>query len=92
MASFSDKVKVLIDVDSTGATSGLTKFRDSFKEAEGAVGKFKVVGGAAFDAIKANAAEMAVAAGAAVAGFVFKAVGEFQDLLQLKWLLQPAQL
>ena len=49
MASFADKVKVLIDVDSTGATSGLTSFKKSFDEAEGAVGKFKVAGGAAMD-------------------------------------------
>lgn len=80
MASFSDKVKVLIDVDSTGATSGLASFKKSFDEAEGAVGKFKVAGGAAMDFVKQNAASMALAAGAAIATFAAKAIGEFQDL------------
>lgn len=80
MASFADKVKVLIDVDSTGATSGLTSFKKSFDEAEGAVGKFKVAGGAAMDFVKENAASMALAAGAAIATFAAKAIGEFQDL------------
>lgn len=80
MASFSDKVKVLIDVDSTGATSGLASFKKSFDEAEGAVGKFKVAGGAAMDFVKQNAASMALAAGTAIAAFAAKAIGEFQDL------------
>lgn len=79
MASFADKVKVLIDVDSTGATSGLTNFKKSFQEAEGAVGKFKVAGGAAMDFIKENAASMALAAGAAMAAFGAKAIGAAAD-------------
>ena len=80
MASFADKVKVLIDVDSTGAVSGLTKFKQSFSEAEGATGKFKVASSAAFDAIKANAVEFGVAAAAAIGTFAVKAIGQFQDL------------
>ena len=80
MASFSDQVKVLIDVDSTGATSGITKFKSSFAEAEGAVGKFKVASGAAFDFMKANLATFAAGAGAAIGAFALKAIGEFQDL------------
>lgn len=80
MASFSDQVKVLIDVDSTGATSGITKFKSSFAEAEGAVGKFKVASGAAFDFVQKNAAQFAAIAGAAIGTFAIKAITEFQDL------------
>ena len=80
MASFSDQVKVLIDVDSTGATSGITSFRKSFDEAEGAVGKFKVASGAAFDLVKANAGKMAAAAGAAITAFAIKGANDFVDL------------
>ena len=80
MAGFADKVKVLIDVDSSGAVSGLTKFRTSFKEAEGAAGKFKVASGAAMDFVKANAVSMAAGAGIAIAAFAAKAVGAFQEL------------
>lgn len=80
MASFSDQVKVLIDVDSTGATSGITKFKSSFAEAEGAVGKFKVASGAAFDFVKNNAATFAAAAGAAITAFAIDGIKKFQDL------------
>lgn len=80
MASFSDTVKVLIDVDSTGAVSGLANFRKSFSEAETATDKFKVVTGGAFDAIKNNAGTLALGAGTAIAGFALKAIGDFQDM------------
>lgn len=80
MASFSDTVKVLIDVDSTGAVSGLANFRKSFSEAETATDKFKVVTGGAFDAIKNNAGTLALGAGTAIAGFAMKAIGDFQDM------------
>lgn len=80
MASFSDTVKVLIDVDSTGATSGLANFRKSFSEAETATDKFKVVTGGAFDAIKNNAGAMALGAGTAIATFAYNAINDFSDL------------
>ena len=80
MASFSDTVKVLIDVDSTGAVSGLANFRKSFSEAETATDKFKTVTGGAFDAIKNNAGTLALGAGTAIAGFAMKAIGDFQDM------------
>ena len=80
MASFSDKVKVLIDVDSTGATSGLANFRKSWSEAEKASDKWKLATSGAMDMVKANAGAFALGAGAAIAGFAVKAIGDFQKL------------
>lgn len=80
MASFSDKVKVLIDVDSTGATSGLANFKKSWGEAERASDKWKLATSGAMDMVKANAGALALGAGAAIAGFAVKAIGDFQKL------------
>lgn len=80
MASFTDKVKVLIDVDSTGATSSLTRFKDEWKNAQTATDKWKVGTTAAMDFVKENIAGFAVAGAAALATFAVKAVGAFKDL------------
>ena len=48
--------------------------------ATGAMGKFKAGSNAALSAVKANAGNFAMAAGAALVGFAVKSVGAFQDL------------
>lgn len=80
MASFSDKVKVLIDVDSSGAQSGIAGFKKSFSEAETSADKLKVVGSKAFEAIKANAVEFGAAAAVAIGKFALDATVDFQNL------------
>lgn len=80
MASFADKVKVLIDVDSTGAVKGVADFKRAFGEAEGSADKLKVVGSAAFQQIKANATEFAAAAAVAIGKFALDATMDFQNL------------
>ena len=79
MASFSDRVKVVIDVVSDGASSGLSKFRRDLDAADTRMGKFKVATSGAFDYVKKNAAGFAIGAGSALAVFGAKAVGEFTD-------------
>lgn len=64
----------------TAAQAGFNNFKSKIAEADGAMGKMKAGFGAASDFVKANAASMASAAGAAIAGFVIKAIGDFQDL------------
>lgn len=79
MASFSDTIKLTIDVI-TGQ-SGKSPFkgiRDDINEAEGSFGKLKAAGAGAFDFIKQNAAGFALGAGTALAGFAVKAVGDFE--------------
>jgi tetratricopeptide (TPR) repeat protein len=80
MASFSDKVKVLIDVDSTGAVKGVADFKRAFSEAETGADKLKVVGTKAFEQIKANATEFAAAAAVAIGKFALDATMDFQNL------------
>lgn len=62
MATFSDKVKVIIDVATGDATKSIATFKTRFAEAEGAVNKFKVVGSQAAQAFAANWKTAAVAA------------------------------
>jgi hypothetical protein len=75
-----NKIKVIIDVVGDKASSSLRSFKADLANTEGALGKMKVTGSAAFETIKGNAANFAMAAGAALVGFAAKAVGEFQKL------------
>ena len=62
------------------AEAGFKNFKSKVAEAEGGMGKLKAGFGAATDFMKANAATFAASAGAALAGFAIKAVGQFQNL------------
>jgi hypothetical protein len=76
-------IPIVTDFNSKGlqdARNAFDNFKTKVGEAEGAFGKMKAGFGAASDFVKANAAAMASAAGAAIAGFAIKAVTDFQDL------------
>jgi uncharacterized protein YutE (UPF0331/DUF86 family) len=77
--AFSDKLTVVIDFVTGPAQSGLGKMRGEVAKAEGAFGKMKAAGNVAFDSVKANAAEFALAAGGALIAFGVKSVKAFQD-------------
>jgi hypothetical protein len=77
--AFSDRLTVVIDFVTGPAQSGLGKMRAEVQKAEGAFGKMKAAGTVAFDAVKANAANFAMAAGAALVTFGVKSVKAFQD-------------
>jgi len=62
------------------AQAGFNNFKNKVAEADGAMNKFKAGAGAALDTVKANAAQFAAAAGAAIVGFAVKAINDFQDL------------
>jgi hypothetical protein len=62
------------------AKAAFANFKTDVSAATGAMGKFKAGGNAALNAVKANAANLALAGGAALAGFAVKAIGQFQDL------------
>jgi hypothetical protein len=80
MASFTERIRILLEVDGDGATSSFKKFRTSVSEAQGPLGKLKAVGTGAMDAIKNNAGTLALAGGAAVAAFAAKGIIDFQNL------------
>jgi hypothetical protein len=74
------KIRVVIDVVGDKAAASLRNFKSDLAGAEGAFGKMKVAGTAAFDQIKGAGAEMAVAAGAALVTFGVKAASAFTGL------------
>jgi len=68
------------DAGLKSAQGAFSTFRSKVAEAEGGMGKFKAGSQVAFDSVKANAGALALGAGAAIAGFAAKAIGDFQDL------------
>ena len=62
------------------AKAAFANFKTDVSNATGAMGKFKAGSNAALSAVKANAGNFAMAAGAALVGFAAKSVGAFQDL------------
>lgn len=87
MAAKTASLSVNIIADAAKAKAGLKeaetafgKFSREVGNAQGAMGKFKVIGGAAFDSIKANAIGFASGAAAAIGAFAIKSVMAFQDL------------
>jgi hypothetical protein len=68
------------DAGLKSARGAFDNFKTKVAEAEGGMGKFKAGATAAMDTVKANAGAMAVAAGAAIAGFALKAVNDFRQL------------
>lgn len=79
MASFSDRISVLIDVTTDKATTALGNFRKAVGEADGAGGKLKAGFASAAEGIRANAGMLAMTAGPALIAFGVKAVGAFTD-------------
>jgi hypothetical protein len=73
-------VTEFVDAGLKSAQGAFDNFRTKVGEADGSLNKLKAGGAAVFDGIKANAASMAAGAGAAIAGFALKAIGDFQDL------------
>lgn len=74
-----ERIKIFIDVISDKADASVRGFRQSVSDADGVTGKFKASAGKAFGAIKANAAEFAAAAGAALVAFGASSIKAFQD-------------
>jgi hypothetical protein len=68
------------DAGIKSAKAAFGNFKTAVADAEGGMGKFKAGSKVALDAVKANAATFAIAAGAAIGKFAIKAIGDFQDL------------
>jgi len=82
VASFTERIAVIIDVTADKATKGLKDFRTSVQEAEGFTGKLKAGVGSLSGVFSAAAKNPAVLAGgiAAAGTAAFKAVDEFAQL------------
>jgi methyl-accepting chemotaxis protein len=78
---------IVVDIISEFSDRGVKSAKDAFNDfktrvgaAEGAMGKFKAGSNAAIDAVKANAANFAMAGGAAFATFAAHGIKAFEDL------------
>ena len=76
MASFTEKIRLLFEVDDKGS---LGRLRADIAAADGVTGKFKAGIKGVGDMLKQNMAAGAMAAGAAVFTYGVKAVAAFQD-------------
>ena len=74
-----NKISVIIDATVDGAVSRINKFKSAIADADGVSGKLKAGFGQATDFVKANAASLATAGGAALIAFGVKAVGAFTE-------------
>lgn len=76
-------IPILTEFSDSGisaAKAAFGNFKTAVGDAEGGMNKFKAGSKVALDAVKANAATFAIAAGAAIGKFAIEAVGQFQDL------------
>jgi hypothetical protein len=80
VANFTERIKIVVDVVTDGAKTGIGNFKQAVADAEGTTNKFKAGASSAFDTIKANAGVLAAGAGAALITFGIKAVGAFDDI------------
>lgn len=80
MATFTDRLRILVDWDDKSAKGSIKGFSASIKEAEGLSGKFKAGWGSAMDSVKANAAALAATVGVALVAAAAKSVTAFRDV------------
>ena len=76
MASFTEKIRLIFDVDSNPATKGFGNFAKSIRDADGAAGKLK----AGLSGINQAGSAFALAGGAALIGAAVKGASAFTDL------------
>jgi hypothetical protein len=76
-------IPIITSLEDTGiknAKAAFNDFKTAVGKAEGGLGKFKAGSKVALDAVAANAATFAVAAGTAIGKFVLDGMAAFQDL------------
>jgi hypothetical protein len=77
------RIPIITDLQDKGirdAKKAFGDFKIAVNNAEGGMGKFKAGAGSALDAVKANAANLAMAGGAALVTFAAQGVKAFQEL------------
>lgn len=79
MATFTERIKLIFDIDDAPGAKSLRNLRREMLEADSASGKLKAGLGGVGGILKENIAGVAVAAGAALVAFGVKSVKAFQD-------------
>jgi hypothetical protein len=80
MADFVDRIKLIVDMTTDGASKGIGDIKSKVGEADGAFGKLKAGAGSAFNFLQANAGLSATAAAGAIVAFGKQSISTFQDL------------
>jgi uncharacterized protein YukE len=78
--SFSEKIRLVFDVDAGNATKGIRGLRTEVAAADGAFGKAKAGAGGLSNMLKQNMGNAAIVAGTALVTFGVKAALAFQNL------------
>lgn len=79
MASFSDRIRLVFDVDTVGGVSSIRKLRTEVSSADGVIGKAKAGVSGLGGVLKENMAAAALAAGTALVAFGKQSVDAFND-------------
>ena len=79
MASFVERISVIIDTKADQAVTGIKSFRTAVAEADGIGGKFKAGWKQTTSAVSQNIGAFAATAGAALFAFGVKALAAFED-------------
>jgi hypothetical protein len=79
MASFTERIKVVLDVESTKIENAFKNLRTKVSEADTVMGKFKAGATGAFAAAQQYAGQLALAGGTALVAFGAKSVMAFQQ-------------
>ena len=82
MADFTDRIRLIVDTVTEGASGGLKGLKGDVADAEGAFGKLKAGASGAATLITENIGLAGTAAAGAVAAFVAKSVGHFEELAE----------
>jgi len=80
MGTFTERIRLIFDVDDINSKKGFVSFGKSVREAEGFTGKLKAGVGSLSSTLKQNMAPAALAAGAALVTFAVKAADAFSTL------------
>ena len=79
MASFTDKIRLVFDVDTVGGVGSIRKLKTEVQSADGVMGKLKAGAGGLGGMLKDNMGAAAMAAGAALVAFGKQSVDAFND-------------
>lgn len=79
MSKFTERIRLVFDVDTVNSKKGFSQFGKDIREAEGLTGKMKAGVGSLSTMLKDNMGAAAIAGGAALVAFGVKAVGAFTD-------------
>lgn len=80
MTSFTERIRLIFDVDSAKAQDGIRGVRSQVRDADGAFGKLRAAGKAAFTELNNRAGTFAAGAGLALVAWAVKGATKFEEM------------